>query len=239
MTQRIDLTGQTFGRLTALEYSHRAADGSRWRCRCVCGTEKTVRAACLRNGQIRSCGCLLDEARRTNRLTHGGARRGGAKSAEYRIWTSMLTRCHNERCKSFARYGGRGITVCERWRADFAAFLADVGPRPSPRHQIDRIDNARGYEPGNVRWATAREQALNRRSNRMVTIGTETLPVGAWLDRYDTSRELFNGRVRAGWSVVDAITRPVEACKSHPRSVSSAAPVCGPHTPSTVSPRAA
>lgn len=240
MSARIDLTGQTFGRLTAvLDAGSNTHRRRLWLCRCTCGGEKVVRVSALRRGQTRSCGCLEAESRRTNRLTHGGARRGAAKSPEYRIWTSMLTRCYNERSTTFDRYGGRGITVCDRWRASFEAFLADMGPRPAQGLSIDRIDNARGYEPGNCRWATTREQALNRRSNHMVTIGGETLPVGAWLDRCGVSRDLFDGRVRAGWTAVDAITRPVVANKSHPRSASSAASVCGPQTPSTESPRAA
>lgn len=240
MPPRIDLTGQTFGRLTVVRDAGSDRNGrSLWLCRCTCGGEKAVRVSALRRGQTSSCGCLESEARRTNRLTHGHARRGSAKAPEYRVWTGMITRCHNARCKAFDRYGARGIAVCARWRESFAAFLADMGPRPSPRHSIDRIDNARGYEPGNCRWATVREQALNRRSNHMVTIGSETLPVGAWLDRYGVSRKLFDGRVRAGWTAVDTITRPVAANKSHPRSASSAASVCGPHTPSTESPRAA
>lgn len=244
MPPRIDLTGQTFGRLTVVRNAGRNAGRNRnghslWLCRCVCGGEKAVRVSALRHGQTSSCGCLESEARRTNRLTHGHARRGDAKAPEYRVWTGMITRCHNERSTAFDRYGGRGITVCARWRESFAAFLADMGRKPSPAHTIDRIDNARGYEPGNCRWATVREQALNRRSNRLVTIGAETLPVGAWLDRYGVSRDLFDGRVRAGWSAADAITRPVDARKSHPRGARSAASVRGPQTPSTANPKAA
>jgi hypothetical protein len=91
------------------------------------------------------------------RRTHGMS-----STPEYFAWAAMLSRCHNPANPRYDDYGGRGITVCDRWRADFAAFLADVGRRPSPAHSLDRIDNDRGYEPGNCRWATAYVQARNR-----------------------------------------------------------------------------
>ena len=93
---------------------------------------------------------------------------GFSKSAEYRAWSSMKQRCLNPRCSVYKNYGGRGITVCVRWQRDFLDFLDDLGPRPSPKHTLDRIDNDGNYQPGNVRWATYQEQESNRRNNRWV-----------------------------------------------------------------------
>lgn len=120
----------------------------------------------------------------------------------------MIDRCHNGRSKDCARYGGRGIVVCQRWRASFDAFLADMGRRPAAVLSIDRIDNDKGYEPGNCRWATDSEQARNRRSNLLLTHRGETLPLIVWAQRTGIGRATIAHRVKAGWPVDEALTRP-------------------------------
>ena len=97
-----------------------------------------------------------------------GASTGGTRTPEYIAWQSIRTRCLNPKSNSYYRYGGRGITMCEAWQGSFETFLKDAGPRPSTLHSIDRLDNDKGYEPGNCRWATAKEQARNRRTSRLV-----------------------------------------------------------------------
>ena len=134
-------------------------------CRCICGTEKEIRRSHLTDGTSQSCGCLVRELiSKTERVRHGHTRRRGnndqnhRKTPTYVTWESMRVRCKD---LSNMRYGGRGITVCERWNS-FANFLADMGEKPAPHYQIDRIDNDGNYEPGNCRWVTPQENLLNR-----------------------------------------------------------------------------
>lgn len=158
------IAGQRFGRLTAL----RDAGAPRWMFRCDCGTEKEINSRNVERALTRSCGCLQRQRAVETKTTHGHAARGKL-SAEYQAYRSMIARCYRPTNNRYDCYGGRGIRVCQRWRESFAAFLTDVGPRPSPKHSIDRIDNDGDYEPGNVRWAVRREQMQNRTCTLIVT----------------------------------------------------------------------
>lgn len=153
--------GDMFGRLTVLEL----LPGQRVRVQCECGSRLTVRRGNLTSGNTASCGCLRRELGGVNAVKHGNNRRG-APTPEYVAWASAKHRTTNRHYHGYVRYGGRGITMCQAWIEDFAAFLAHIGPKPAPGLTLDRIDNERGYEPGNVRWATPKEQANNRRNNR-------------------------------------------------------------------------
>ena len=125
------------------------------------------------------------------------------------VWRQMRGRCNNPNYKCYAHYGGRGIKVCERW-ASFWNFVADVGERPTPKHKLDRIDNERGYEPGNVRWVTQKEQLRNQRRNRMLTFQGRTQCLAAWAEELGMGRTVLQKRVvEFGWSVERALTTPV------------------------------
>jgi hypothetical protein len=125
----------------------------------------------------------------------------------------MKSRCDNPNNRFFSHYGGRGISVCDRWRSDFRNFLADLGPKPSPRHSLDRIDNDGIYEPGNCRWADRGTQANNKRNNRLITIGGISLTIPQWAKRSGIECPTLKGRLRRGWSPERAISVP--AVNSH------------------------
>lgn len=148
-------------------------------------------------------------ARRARR--HGEAAHLSPHTAEYKAWQSMKSRCYYKKGPAYADYGGRGITVCDRWRNSYEAFLADVGRRPSPSHSLNRIDNDGNYEPGNVEWATIAQQARNTRRNRFLSINGERLCVLDWAARVGVMPELIYRRLARGESPEDAVFRKVKA----------------------------
>jgi hypothetical protein len=197
--------GDRFGRLVVIRElaSVKSPNGTVNRmveCRCDCGTVGNFRLPSLRNGKTKSCGCLAIEVRRDRATVHGGT-----GTAEHKVWLGMKRRCAD---LSDENYGGRGIRVCQRW-LEYAAFLEDMGQRPSPKHSIDRYPNQNGnYEPGNCRWATAKEQGRNTRANVIVEHDGESLCIAEWAERFGISPVMLGGRLEAGWEFSAAVSTP-------------------------------
>ena len=169
-SRAIDISGQKFGRLTVVSKAPRGARKNRravWNCLCDCGGEAVVGADALRSGHARSCGCLSVETAKKTHTKHGNAA-GGTVTAEYQAWVNMRSRCSDETAKCWKNYGGRGISVFPGWETSFEAFLSHVGPKPHPKYELDRIDNDKGYEPGNVRWVSKSQNNRNRRTRAQV-----------------------------------------------------------------------
>lgn len=197
--------GDIFHRLTVIEFAGRNNRGVLiWRCRCSCGGETLAYGYGLKKGIKRSCGCLGREVTSKRSTTHGMT-----KTPTYNSWRCMMRRCYAPADIGYSRYGGRGITVCRQWRESFEAFLSGMGERPSKRHQIERIDNNGNYEPENCRWATRKEQARNRRSQRSLTFDGETLCVTEWAERLGFTERQLRNRIHQGWPVERILTEPV------------------------------
>lgn len=141
----------------------------------------------------------------------GKVKHGLSYTPEYRAWQTMRLRCIDPNNPAYPAYGGRGIVVCERWLNDPQAFVDDMGPKPTPSHEIDRIDNDKGYEPSNCRWVTRKENCRNRRTNRILEFRGERAPLVEWCERLGLSVSAIEKRVAAGWSVETALGTPIRA----------------------------
>lgn len=133
---------------------------------------------------------------------------GRTGTPEHGVWKAMIRRCYNQNAEDYRLYGARGIRVCGRWRRSFAAFLQDMRERPSGQHSLERIDCNGPYSPKNCKWATSKEQANNRRGNRWFTIGEDTTTLAQWCDLYRISYTMVFKRLRRGWPIVDALSKP-------------------------------
>jgi len=207
MTKLIDLTGQRFGRLIVISRGENTKTGqTTWVCKCDCGKNITPQAANIKNNRVRSCGCIRKEqlsARSKLTMTKHGL----CKTPEYKTWGGMFTRCTNKKADSYPAYGGRGISVCERWKS-FDLFLEDMGKRPSHKHSIDRIDPNGNYEPENCRWATLRDQNYNKRNTIFVTHDGESKNIDQWAEIYGIPYKVILRRLNHG-KVGGFLFRPI------------------------------
>ena len=196
-----DLTDRRFGLLVILRYAESRHRRAYWLCRCDCGREILASGGNLRAGDKKSCGCY------TRQLIAAGVRTHGLSyNYIYTAWKHMCQRCQNPNESSFHNYGGRGIVVCERWRHSFVSFAKDMGPRPSSKHTLERIDNDGNYKPTNCRWATHLEQHRNTRANRIIEHNGEVHCLAEWAEITGLSHHCIRWRLLNGWSVADALT---------------------------------
>lgn len=162
MGKRRQWIGEVFGKLTVVSLRGRRKNKKIFECLCECGNTHLAMDTNLSRGHTKSCGCLQRLMARDKLVTHGMTTCG-----EYNSWVNMKQRCMNKNNHAYDRYGGRGICIYEPWINDFAAFFAHIGPKPAGDYSVERMDNNKGYEPGNVKWATRSEQMSNRREFRL------------------------------------------------------------------------
>lgn len=203
-----DITGKRFGRLTPLGPVGRTKLGSiEWLCGCACGNTAVVTCAHLRSGHTQSCGCISTEIRQSNfPTTHGMS-----DDPLYRTWSGIVQRCTNKNQPRYSDYGGRGISVYEEWRFSFESFHAYVSRLPhcgEKGYTLDRIDNDRSYEPGNLRYATRSEQNRNTRKNHMISHNGETKCLVEWSEITGLEAETIAIRLQAGWTIERSLSTP-------------------------------
>ncbi len=203
MSKLKDLSGMKFGRYVVIGRSGSDSRGqATWRCKCECGSEKVVRGYAIQRGSAKSCGCLVIETSKAVHTTHG-LTIGNTKA--YRAWVAMKTRCYNKNTRSYRDYGGRGITVCDRWINNFEQFLLDMGTPPAGL-TLDRIDYNGGYSRSNCRWASQYQQQNNKRNNVRITINGITKSRRQWAKDIGVHESTIGWRIKNGWSIQDAVT---------------------------------
>ena len=210
-----DLISRQFGRLTVMDFEgiHTTPCGTRrkmWRCRCECGNESVVAENNLKNGTTKSCGCWKYEKLKERNTIHGGS-----NDRLYRIWKNMKRRCDSPNDKRYKTYGGKGVKVCEEWSNNYQSFKEWAyanGYDDSAEFQkctLDRVDNDGDYEPNNCRWATMKEQANNKRTNRIVVYNGCKYTLTQLAEKIGMNKTTLKERLNMGWSVEDAVNRPI------------------------------
>jgi hypothetical protein len=211
---KIDLTGQKFNRLTVIREAPKRKNYTSmyWLCECECKKYIIVSAVDLKRGHTKSCGCYRSEMvikKNISRKTHGQTTKGNI-SHEYRIWCGIKNRCYNSNHTYYKHYGGRGIKMYFEWINSFDCFYAYVGKSPTKKHTIDRINNDGNYEPGNVRWATMKEQANNRSNTRYFNYNGKLLTISQLSDISNISYTTLKYRLNKEWTLEKAMTEPIK-----------------------------
>lgn len=191
MKLRVDLTGNKFGLLTVVSFSHREKSKAYWQCRCECGNETVVQGHNLSSGHTSSCGCMRRESNDAI-ITHGKS-----KTRAHAAWRRMRQRCLNPNDAQYPNYGGRGISICREWE-NFEVFYMDMGDPPVGK-SLDRIDVNGNYEPINCRWADDFTQGNNRRCVHRITKDGKTMTISEWAKELGLSRYTIVRRIEYGW----------------------------------------
>lgn len=220
MGDRIDITGQRFGRLIAIEQANKGEKGrSIWKCVCDCGREKNVSISDLRRGNTTSCGCYRKETA-SSRNKEIKKKHGETHTRLYSIWRGMKKRCTVDTYDSFHRYGGRGIKICSEWLENFSEFskwAKENGYKDNLT--LDRIDVNGNYCPENCRWVSMKEQSRNRRTNHNLTFCGNTHTISEWSEITGIGKRTILERLHRGWTVDKALKEPVHGKKNEDRSV--------------------
>jgi hypothetical protein len=181
--------------------------------RCTCGQDFVGYFNKIITEEVTSCGCLRLKMLHKALFKHGESNN---KTPEFNIWNKMKQRCNNPASKEWVNYGGRGITVCKSWQKSYSSFLRNMGRRPSKRHSLDRIDNDKGYYPSNCRWATKREQSVNKRNNLIIKYKGVSKALVEWTDEFSMPFALVRNRIRKlGWTPAEALTTPIKREKRY------------------------
>jgi hypothetical protein len=199
-----DLTGRVFSRLTVTARSGIQRSFATWLCRCECGKNVVVTSVNLKSGVTKSCGCLKADLARARQVTHGMF-----DTREYACWRNMISRCTLPGADRKKRYFHRGIKVCERWLGSFESFYADMGPRPSDKHSIERKDNDGDYGPDHCEWAVRTKQTRNRNTSKLITHNGETHSLAEWAERLGFNYKTIFRRLSVGEDFASAIARPI------------------------------
>ncbi len=199
--KRPNLSGKRFGKLVAINFQHGRGG---WLCQCDCGKQRWFDTHSLTDGNNSSCGCLSNQSNRPRE------RHGMWKSQEYKVWIALKKRCHNPANLDYKYYGGRGIKVCEKWDNSFVAYFKDTGRRPKG-FWLDRLNNSKGYEPGNVAWRTPTQQQRNRRNNRLWLIDGKKMTLGEAVEKFGVAGltlKTARQRICYGWNIKTALAKP-------------------------------
>ena len=204
-----EIVDKTYGQLLVISEGPREPkrNGRQFYCRCFCGHEKLVQWGLLSLGRALTCGyCHKDKPRKPQHF------HGYSKTSEYKIWQDVIRRCYDPTRRFYMNYGGRGITVCERWREDFTNFLADLGARPSKKHTIERKDNNGHYEPNNCCWLPSALQQRNKRTNAFYVFAGQSKTLPEWAEILKLPEATLRARIEVyDWSVERAFTEPINA----------------------------
>lgn len=205
MARPLNIAGEKYGRLIAVEWTGNACSSGRlWKFKCDCGAEIIASIGQVRSGNTTSCGCFAKEKLRSR--NEKMAKHKCTRSPTWNSWSAMRRRCQKQDDKDYHKYGARGIVVCERWQS-FENFMADMGERPEGM-TIDRVDNNGNYEPENCRWATPLQQSRNSRNSVVIEYQGEKHCVAEWAALVGIEVKTLQYRIRSGWDVEKALSTP-------------------------------